>query len=142
MKKRILSMILAVLMVLSVTVVASAESDTVEVVTDLTIAGTSGNVYSKAAQSWASTIDAATFKMQCNVDLQPVRDAFAKYEATALRTEDEVVIRKFNEMKTTGTFTVTIEYTDATIPAAVELPRPRSTTRLPPATIPLPASWS
>lgn len=122
MKKRILSLILAVLMVLSVTVVASAESDTVEVVTDLTIAGTSGNVYSKAAQSWASTIGAATFKMQCNVDLQPVRDAFAKYEATALRTEDEVVIRKFNEMKTTGTFTVTIEYTDATIPAAVELP--------------------
>ena len=122
MKKRILSLILAVLMVLSVTVVASAESDTVEVVTDLTIAGTSCNVYSKAAQSWASTIGAATFKMQCKVDLKPVRDAFAKYEATALRTEDEVVIRKFNEMKTTGTFTVTIEYTDATIPAAVELP--------------------
>ena len=122
MKKRILSLVLAVLMVLSVTVVASAESDTVEVVTDLTIAATSGNVYGKTAQNWASTIGAATFKVQCKVDLQPVRDALAKYEETALRTEDEVVIRKFNEMKTTGTFTVTIEYTDATVPAAAELP--------------------
>lgn len=122
MKKRILSLILAVLMVLSVTVVASAESDTVEVAADLTIAGTSGNVYGKTAQSWASTIGAATFKVQYKVDMQPVRDALAKYEETALRTGDEVVIRKFNEMKTTGTFTVTIEYAGAMVPAAAELP--------------------
>lgn len=129
MKKRILCLFLTVLMVLSATVVASAIGETetnpepVALTLDLAAAQADNENYGKSVERWAATLDAATFKVRCTLDMAPVRETFAKIEALKTASgADADLVAKFNEFKTTGTFTVTVTYTNATVPTTVDLP--------------------
>lgn len=129
MKKRILCLFLAVLMVLSTTVAVSAIGESaanpepMALTLDLEAARADADSFGKSAERWETDLSAATFKVRCTLQMAPVKETFAKIEAAKTASGvDADVVAKFNEFKTTGTFTVTVTYAGATVPTAVTLP--------------------
>lgn len=138
MKKRILCLFLTALMLLSAVVTVSADatvdpefsqdydgnsiSDVVTVPATLQIAATSSSNFGVAAVSYGDTLNNATFKLRCTVDMSPLREAYAEYKEAALDLDIADVAARFAQMKTTGTFMLTIAYTNAVLPDTVTLP--------------------
>lgn len=129
MKKRILCLFLTVLMVLSATVVASAIGETatnpepVALTLDLAAAQADTENYGKTAQNSVYLPSAANYKVRCTLDMSTVRETFEKVEALKTASgADAGLVAKFNQIMTTGTFTVTVDYANATVPATVTLP--------------------
>lgn len=116
MKKRIVSLFLAVLMVLSTSIVAFAETVDLPIDAELRVALSGQTINQTSATATVSTAAAASFDFACKVDMTGVYAEANRYKEVYAGTDLQT---KFDEMKTTGEFTVTVVYGDMLdVPAA------------------------
>ena len=109
MKKRIVSLFLAVLMVLSTSIVAVAADADLPIGAELRVALSGQTINKTSATATVSTATDAAFDFACTVDMTSVRAEANKYKELYAGTDLQA---KLDEMKTTGEFTVTVVYDD------------------------------
>lgn len=126
MKKRIFSLLLAILMILSTAVAVSAaepieKEESIELGATLRVAR-SGQAFGSSATATVSNYADASFDFECKIEMSKVlrlAEELSKTEYYNIYDIDGDVAAKLKEMKTTGTFTISIDYSDMLeVPAA------------------------
>ena len=130
MKKRIVSLFLAVLMVLtaSVTVFASDEHDDLTVGASVKASVAGKNGYTDSAMAVVSDPTAAKYDFVCTLDMSVVNAKFKYYKENldkaaswlggAVNLTEAELTERFNAMETNGNFTITVTYPSTmTVPA-------------------------
>lgn len=107
MKKRIVSLFLAVLMVLSTSIVAVAADADLPIGAELRVALSGQTINKTSATAVVSTATDASFDFACTVDLQSVRDKVEEIKETYTGTD---LADELSQMKTTGELTIKIDY--------------------------------
>ena len=130
MKKRIVSLFLAVLMVLtaSVTVFASDEHDDLTVGASVKVSVAGKNGYTDSAMAVVSDPAEAKYDFVCTLDMSVVNAKFKYYKENldkaaswlggSVKLTEAELTERFNAMETNGKFTITVTYPSTmTVPA-------------------------